>query len=173
MRSTPHYFLTKSCQCKFSLHIPHQLEKRNPNFKRFLSYQLPFKFALIFLWTGTVNTLLFFTNFTVFLSLSYFLLDAVHSHLWYILYNAFLIFDCLEQYGQVSEFYFLKSFVLSDFSFVSGLHFTGKPNLTNLSKSRKDAQIVYEISHNSNVLSWKHNTLEKLQLWLSLADDHF
>ena len=28
--------------------IPHQLEKRNPNFKRFLSYELPFKFALIF-----------------------------------------------------------------------------------------------------------------------------
>ena len=76
-------------------------------------------------------------------------------------------------WGSVSEFIFFKSFVLSNFSFVFVLHFTGKPNLTNLSKSRKNAQIVYEISHNSNVLSWKHNTLEKLQLWLSLADDHF
>ena len=164
MRSTPHYFLTKSCQCKFSLHIPHQLEKRNPNFKRFLSYQLPFKFALIFLWTGTVNTLLFFTNFTVFLSLSYFLLDAVHSHLWYIIYNAFLIFDCLEQYGQVSEFYFLKSFVLSDFSFVSGLHFTGKPNLTNLSKSRKNAHCLWNFTQFKCFVmkaqySWKTSTV--------------
>ena len=76
-------------------------------------------------------------------------------------------------WASVSEFIFLKSFVLSNFSFVFVLHFTGKPNLTNLSKSRKNAQIVYEISHNSNVLSWKHNTLEKHQLWLSLADDHF
>ena len=76
-------------------------------------------------------------------------------------------------WASVSEFIFFKSFVLSNFSFVFVLHFTGKPNLTNLSKSRKNAQIVYEISHNSNVLSWKHNTLEKLQLWLSLADDHF
>ena len=142
--------------------FPCHLEKRNPNFKRFLSYELPFKFSL-----------LFFTKFAVFSSLSNSLLDALHSQWWSILHNAFLIFDCLEQYGQVSEFYFLKSFVLSDFSFKFVLHFTGKPNLTNLSKSRKDAQIVYEISHNSNVLSWKHNTLEKLQLWLSLADDHF
>ena len=71
------------------------------------------------------------------------------------------------------SFKFSKSFVLSDFSFKFVLHFTGKPNLTNLSKSRKNAQIVYEISHNSNVLSWKHNTLEKHQLWLTLADDHF
>ena len=76
-------------------------------------------------------------------------------------------------WASVSEFIFFKSFVLSNFSFVIVLHFTGKPNLTNLSKSRKNAQIVYEISHNSNVLSWKHNTLEKFQLWLTLADDHF
>ena len=37
-------------QIQFVTHVfPRQLEKRNPNFKRFLSYQLPFKFALIFL----------------------------------------------------------------------------------------------------------------------------
>ena len=65
-------------------------------------------------------------------------------------------------WASVSEFIFFESFVLSNFSFVFVLHFTGKPNLTNLSKSRKNAQIVYEISHNSNVLSWKHNTLEKI-----------
>ena len=107
-------------------------------------------------------------HFAVFSSISYFLLDTLHSHLWRILYNTNDI--CL---SWAISFKFFKSFVLSDFSFVFVLHFTGKPNLTNLSKSRKNAQIVYEISHNSNVLSWKHNNLEKLQLWLSLADDHF
>ena len=75
-------------------------------------------------------------------------------------------------WASVSEFIFLKSFVLSNFSFVFVLHFTGKPNLTNLSKSRKNAQIVYEISHNSNVfkcqMCWKHSTLEEIQVWLSL-----
>ena len=36
-------------QIQFITHIfPCQLEKRNPNFNRFLSYELPFKFALIF-----------------------------------------------------------------------------------------------------------------------------
>ena len=48
--------------------FPRQLEKRNPNFKRFLSYELPFKFSL-----------LFFTKFAVFSSLSNSLLDALHS----------------------------------------------------------------------------------------------
>ena len=85
------------------------------------------------------------------------------QHQWYLIVMS----------NMVWVFKFFKSFVLSDFSFVFVLHFTGKPNLTNLSKSRKNAQIVYEISHNSNVLSWKHNTLEKLQLWLSLANEHF
>ena len=87
------------------------------------------------------------------------------QHQWYLIVMSNKV-KCL-------SFKFSKSFVLSDFSFVFVSHFTGKPNLTNLSKSRKNAQIVYEISHNSNVLSWKHNNLEKLQLWLSLADDHF
>jgi hypothetical protein len=85
---------------------------------------------------------------------------------WYLIVTTSNMVKCL-------IFKFVKSFVLSEFSFVFVLHFTGKPNLTNLSKSRKNALINYEISHNSNVLSWKHNTLEKLQLWLSLADDHF
>ena len=145
-----------------TLVFPCYLEKRNPNFKRFLSYELPFKFALIYY---ALSSLLFFNNFAVFLSLSYFLLDALYSRLWFILVMSNIV-KCL-------SFKSFKSFVLPNFSFVFVLHFTGKPNLTNLSKSRKNAQIVYEISHNSNVLSWKHNTLEKLQLWLSLADDHF
>ena len=136
MRSNPHYFLTK----------------------------LPFKFALILLWTDTVNTLLLFTNFTVFWSLSYFLLDAVHLQLWYIFYNVFLIFDCFEQYGQVSEFYFLKSFVLSDFSFVSGLYFKGKPNLPNLSKSRKNVRRLWNFTQFKCFVmkaqySWKTSTV--------------
>jgi hypothetical protein len=111
-----------------------------------------------------------------------FLLDALHSHLWCSLLDICLssaIWSIsIENYFSTLwvkclSLKFFKSFVLSDFSFVFVLHFTGKPNLTNLPKSCKKAQIVYEISHNSNVLSWKHNTLEKLQLWLSLADDHF
>ena len=136
--------------------FPCHLEKRNPNFKRFLSYELPFKFSL-----------LFFTKFAVFSSLSNSLLDGVSFTMpsWYLIVMSNMV--------KYLSFKFFKSFVLSDFSFVFVLHFTGKPNLTNLSKSRKNAQIVYEISHNSNVLSWKHNNLEKLQLWLSLADDHF
>ena len=73
-------------QIQFVTHVfPLQLEKRNPNFKRFLFYELPFKFSFHF--TDTANSLLFFTNFAVFSLLSYFLLDALHSHLWCILYN--------------------------------------------------------------------------------------
>ena len=35
-------------QIQFVTHVfPLQLEKRNPNFKRFLFYELPFKFSLI------------------------------------------------------------------------------------------------------------------------------
>ena len=35
-------------QIQFVTHVfPRQLEKRNPNFKRFLFYELPFKFSLI------------------------------------------------------------------------------------------------------------------------------
>ena len=74
-----------------------------------------------------------------------------YIHTYGVSFTTPMIFDCHEQYGL--SFKFFKSFVLSDFSFVFVLHFTGKPNLTNLSKSRKNAQIVYEISHNSNVLS--------------------
>ena len=154
---TPTSYQVLSMQIQFVTHVfPLQLEKRNPNLNRFLFYELPFKFSLI----------------------SY----ALTQQIFALLYQ----FCCcwmpyIHTYGVSftlswaiwSEFYIFKSFVLSDFSFVFVLHFTGKPNLTNLSKSRKNAQIVYEISHNSNVLSWKHNTLEKLQLWLSLANEHF
>jgi hypothetical protein len=33
--------------------FPRQLEKRNPNFKRFLSYELPFKFSDIMLFSDS------------------------------------------------------------------------------------------------------------------------
>jgi hypothetical protein len=73
-----------------------------------------------------------------------------YIHTYGVSFTTPMIFHCNEQYGL--SFKFLKSFVLSDLSFVFVLHFTGKPNLTNLSKSLQNAQIVYEISHNSNVL---------------------
>ena len=66
---TPTSYQVLSMQIQFVTHVfPRQLEKRNPNFKRFLSYELPFKFSL-----------LFFTKFAVFSSLSNSLLDALHS----------------------------------------------------------------------------------------------
>ena len=106
---------------------------------------------------------IFIIKLLLFGCLTFTLLEYPLQHQWYLIVMSNMVWALI----------FFKSLVLSDFSFVFVLHFTGKPNLTNLSKSRKNAQIVYEISHNSNVLSWKHNTLEKLQLWLSLANDHF
>ena len=45
---TPTSYQVLSMQIQFVTHVfPRQLEKRNPNFKRFLFYEFPFKFSLI------------------------------------------------------------------------------------------------------------------------------
>ena len=49
IHQTPTSYQVLSMQIQFVAHVfPCHLEKRNPNFKRFLSYELPFKFALVF-----------------------------------------------------------------------------------------------------------------------------
>ena len=79
---TPTSYQVLSMQIQFVTHVfPRQLEKRNPNFKRFLFYELAFQ------------------NFAVFSSLKFTSCWMPYIHTYGVSFTTPLIFDCHEQYG--------------------------------------------------------------------------
>ena len=93
IHQTPTSYQVLSMQIQFVTHVaPRQLEKRNPNFKRFLFYELPFKFSLILMhWHRKFFALLyqFCCIFTIKLllvgCLTFTLMVYPLQHQWYLI----------------------------------------------------------------------------------------